>query len=75
MDNIRIVYRKSKEDERRTQYLANLDTLYNMAIFSSDPEDYYGADIWKYFYEDLRYDYVSDTLTKNFLFILTDGCW
>jgi hypothetical protein len=73
MDNIKIVYRKSKEDERRTQYLANLDTLYDMAMFSSDPEDYYGADIWKYFYEDLRYDYVSDTLTNNYLFILTDG--
>jgi hypothetical protein len=73
MDNIKLVYRKSKEDERRTQYLANLDTLYNMAMFSSDPEDYYGADIWKYFYEDLRYDYVSDTLTNNYLFILTDG--
>jgi hypothetical protein len=73
MDNIKLVYRKSREDERRTQYLANLDTLYNMAMFSSDPEDYYGADIWKYFYEDLRYDYVSDTLTNNYLFILTDG--
>lgn len=73
MDNIKIVYRKSQEEERRVQYLANLDTLYNMAMFSPDPEDYYGADIWKYFYEDLRYDYVSDTLTKNYLFILTDG--
>ena len=28
---------------------------------------------WKYFYEDLKVDYVSDTLTQNFLFILTDG--
>ena len=73
MDNIRNVYRKSREDDRRIQYMANLDTLYNMALFSNDPEDYDGADIWKYFYEDLRYDYVSDTLTNNFLFILTDG--
>jgi hypothetical protein len=73
MDKIKMVYRKSKEEERRANYLANLDTLYREAIFSSDPEDYYGADIWKYFYEDLRYDYVSDTLTKNYLFILTDG--
>jgi len=73
MDNINLVYRKSKEKERRTEYMAYLDTLYSEAIFSSNPEDYYGADIWKYFYEDLRYDYVSDTLTKNYLFILTDG--
>jgi hypothetical protein len=73
MDNINIVYRKSKEEERRIEYLANVDTLYEKAIFSTNPEDYYGADIWKYFYEDLRYDYVSDSLTKNYLFILTDG--
>jgi hypothetical protein len=73
MENINLVYRKSKEKERRSTYLANIDTLYNNAIFSTNPEDYHGADIWKYFYEDLRYDYVSDTLTKNFLFILTDG--
>jgi hypothetical protein len=73
MDNINMVYRKSKEEERRLEYLANVDTLYNNAIFSSNTEDYHGADIWKYFYEDLRYDYVSDTLTNNYLFILTDG--
>jgi hypothetical protein len=73
MDKINIIYRKSKEDERKSTYLANIDTLYQEARFSSDPEDYYGADIWKYFYEDLGYDYVSDTLTKNYLFILTDG--
>ena len=73
MDNINIVYRKSKEEERRLDYLANLDTLYEQAIYSKDPGDYYGADIWKYFYEDLRYDYVSDSLTDNYLFILTDG--
>lgn len=73
MDKINIIYRKSKEDERKSEYLANIDTLYQEARFSSDPEDYYGADIWKYFYEDLGYDYVSDTLTKNYLFILTDG--
>jgi hypothetical protein len=73
MDNISIVYRKSKEDERRENFMAVLDTLYDKAIFSKDPKDFYGADIWKYFYEDLKYDYVSDTLTKNYLFILTDG--
>ena len=43
------------------------------AEFSKIPEEYYGADIWKYFYEDLDTDLSNDTLTKNFLFILTDG--
>ncbi len=73
MDNINIVFRKSKEVERRLNFIADLDTLYQKAVFSTDPEDFYGADIWKYFYEDLKYDYVSDTLTENYLFILTDG--
>ncbi|HLF35006.1 MAG TPA: hypothetical protein VI583_12260 [Cyclobacteriaceae bacterium] len=73
MEKINIMHRKSGEEERRNDFFANLDTLYRKAIFSRDPEDYYGADIWQYFYEDLAYDYVSDTLTKNYLFILTDG--
>ena len=50
-----------------------MDKLYDQAVFSSNPKKYYGADIWKYFYEDLKVDYVSDTLTQNFLFLFTDG--
>jgi hypothetical protein len=73
MDNIRNVYRKVKEEERREQFFANLDTLYRNAVFSQVPEEYHGADIWKYFYEDLRVDYSNDPDTENFLFILTDG--
>jgi hypothetical protein len=73
MDNIKNIFRKRDEDKRREEFFANLDTLYQKAQFSKVPEDYYGADIWKYFYEDLKSDYSSDTLTKNFLFILTDG--
>ena len=53
--------------------MANLDSLYNEAEYSKTPEDYHGADIWKYFYEDLKVDYSKDTLTQNYLFILTDG--
>ncbi len=73
MDKINIMNRRSREDQRRKEFMANLDTLYQKAVFSKNPEDYNGADIWKYFNEDLRYDYVRDTLTKNYLFILTDG--
>ncbi len=73
MDNIQKIYRRSKEDERRKDFYANLDSLYQEALFSKKPEDYHGADIWKYFYEDLKVDYVKDTLTENYLFILTDG--
>jgi hypothetical protein len=73
MGSMNNVSRKAKEEERRKEFHANLDTLYNRAVFSDNQEDYHGADIWKYFYEDLKSDYSRDTLTKNFLFILTDG--
>jgi len=73
MDNIKNIYRKPQEKERREAFYANIDSLYNQAVFSSKPESYDGADIWKYFYEDLKVDYATDSLTENFLFILTDG--
>jgi len=73
MRNIKNVFRKLKEEERRKNFYANLDTLYSNAVFSKSPQDYNGADIWKYFYEDLKMDYSKDPLTENYLFILTDG--
>ena len=73
MENIKNIFRKRKEAERKNDFMANLDTLYNEAEYSKTPEDYHGADIWKYFYEDLKVDYSKDTLTQNYLFILTDG--
>jgi hypothetical protein len=73
MENILKVFRRAKEAERRDTFNLALDELYRKAIFSNSSEDYYGADIWKYFYEDLQDDYSEDTLTQNYLFILTDG--
>lgn len=73
MENIKNVYRKPKERQRRDEFFANIDSLYKKAAFSDNPKNYDGADIWKYFYEDLKIDYAKDTLTQNFLFILTDG--
>ena len=73
MDNIGNVYRKLNEEDRRKAFEANLDTLYRRAVFSSNPEKYHGADIWKYFHEDLKVDYSRDTLTENYLVIVTDG--
>ncbi len=73
MNNISNVYRKLNEEDRRKAFEANLDTLYRNAVFSSVPEEYHGADIWKYFHEDLKVDYSRDTLTENFLIIVTDG--
>lgn len=73
MDNIKNIYRKPKEKARRDDFHKNIDELYEHAVFSKNPERYDGADIWKYFYEDLKVDYAKDTLTENYLFILTDG--
>ena len=73
MDNTPAVLRRKKEEERRSVFFDNLDKLYDQAVFSDNPKDFYGADIWRYFYEDLKVDYVSDTLTQNFLFLFTDG--
>lgn len=73
IESIPSVMRRSKEEERRNTIIGNIDTLYQKAVFSKNPKDYYGADIWKYFYEDLKLDYAKDTLTNNILFILTDG--
>jgi hypothetical protein len=73
MENLPLVFKRKQEEQRSADFRANLDSLYSEAIFSSEPSDYHGADIWKYFYEDMTTDFVSDTLTKNFLFILTDG--
>jgi hypothetical protein len=73
MDNVPAVLRRKKEAERREIFFNNLDRLYDQAVFSDKPKEYYGADIWKYFYEDLKVDYVNDTLAQNYLFLFTDG--
>jgi hypothetical protein len=73
MDNIPGVLRRKTEEERRNVFFKNVDKLYDQAVFSKNPKDFYGADIWRYFYEDLKVDYVRDTLTQNYLFLLTDG--
>jgi len=73
MDKITNMLRRKEEEKRRNEFFETLDELYKKAVFSKNPSDFYGADIWKYFYEDLKVDYKKDTLTKNFLFILTDG--
>ena len=73
MENIPGVLRRKTEEKRRLTFQNNLDKLYEQAVFSNNPKAFYGADIWKYFYEDLKVDYVKDSLTKNFLFLFTDG--
>jgi len=73
IENIPAVLRRKTEEERRNTFFNNVDKLYEQAVFSNNPKEYYGADIWRYFYEDLKVDYVKDTLTENYLFLFTDG--
>ncbi len=48
-----------------------LPDLYKQALISKRTADYTGADIWKYFEEDLTGDLDADA--QNTLFIITDG--
>jgi hypothetical protein len=73
IENIPAVLRRKSEEERRNTFFSNVDKLYEQAVFSQNPKEYHGADIWRYFYEDLKVDYVKDTLTENYLFLFTDG--
>lgn len=73
IENIPAVLRRKSEEARRTTFFNNVDKLYEQAVFSKNPKEYYGADIWRYFYEDLKVDYSKDTLTQNYLFLFTDG--
>ena len=73
VENIPLMLRRKTIEKQNTDFGKNIDTLYQKAEFSSKPSDYHGADIWKYVYEDLKTDFIKDTMTENFLFILTDG--
>lgn len=48
-----------------------LPVMYKKAVISNNSTDYAGADIWKYFNEDLEGDLEKDA--QNTLFIITDG--
>jgi hypothetical protein len=58
---------------RRRQFETNLDSLYSKAVFSNKKSDYRGADIQRYFNDDLSNDIKQGDSVKNFLIILTDG--
>ncbi len=50
-----------------------IDKLYAEASSSKIPEEYSGADIWKFFNEDLESMLDNSPNAKNYLIILTDG--
>jgi len=58
-------------DQSEKTFTAVLPGLYKQAIISNNSADYVGADIWKYFDEDLSDDLEKNA--RNTLFIITDG--
>jgi hypothetical protein len=58
-------------DQSEKTFSAVLPDLYKQAIISNNSADYLGADIWKYFDEDLADDLEKNA--RNTLFIITDG--
>lgn len=73
MGTIPLKDRKPKEAERRDQFAAAVDDLYNQADFSQRPGDFKGADIVRYFDQDIKNDLISDPDTRNYVFLITDG--
>jgi hypothetical protein len=58
-------------DQSEKTFNTVLPGLYRQAIISNNRADYVGADIWKYFDEDLADDLEKNA--RNTLFIITDG--
>ncbi len=64
--------KKSKDVEETQKTFNNtLPDIYKQAVVSNNSNAYSGADIWKYFKEDLEDDLEKDG--QNTLFIVTDG--
>ncbi len=58
-------------EETEKKFGSVLPEIYKKAVISNNSKDYPGADIWKYFNEDLAGDLEADA--TNTLFIITDG--
>lgn len=54
-------------------FKSKIESLYNLAKFSPNPNDYKGANILKYLQNNLVNDLPQKADSDNFLFILTDG--
>lgn len=73
LKNEKIATKRKKVVEVSKNLHNNLVDLYKNAKFSYKPEDYRGADIWKYFNEDLNSDLINSSNVKNILIVISDG--
>ena len=72
LESVAFNKKKSKVTEFETSLNSTLNSLYNQVTEGKKyPSQFFGADIWNYFNEDLI-ENVKDS-TNNMLFILTDG--
>lgn len=69
---IPVPVRKKEEPDRKTRFLSSLESLYSKAVFSTNKNDYLGADIERYFRDDLAND-LKDEGFNNYVVVLTDG--
>jgi hypothetical protein len=58
-------------EETEKNFNTLLPQIYKKAVISNNSTSYAGADIWKYFNEDLQDDLEKDA--QNTLFVITDG--
>ena len=67
------ISKKVKIRDGRDKFKSDLIKLYKSARISDNPNDYYGANIQSYLQNELDDHVYRDSLTKNYLIILTDG--
>jgi len=78
MDKFKVVVAPQQNDSKsalieiENQLMPKLDKLYSLATEGKNVSaDFFGADIWQYFNDDLKTD--LDAASVNHLFIITDG--
>jgi hypothetical protein len=73
MGSILPALRHKEEADRRQKFMSALDSLYVRAVFSTKRNDYCGADIARYFRDDLPNDITQGAGKRTYLVIVTDG--
>lgn len=72
MEALKINQKKKAIENFEQDFKTNISSLYKIATANKQKSsDYFGADIWQYFNDDLQSDLSNNAI--NHLFIITDG--
>lgn len=72
LEGLKISQKKKFVDSFEKELPTNIDKLYHLATINKNASsDFFGADIWQYFNEDLKTDIDQNAI--NHLYIITDG--